>query len=891
MNAGGEAMRHRLTAAAASQPQGAEGPDLFRAAFIASPDALVLIDDEGRYLEVNPATCALLGRTRQEILGHRVGELGAAGFDGRAALGRLRDRRVLRGRVRIVRPDGSEREVEFQAVAAVAPGVHQLVLRDVSAPLALPSADDTHRLFEEAQKVAELGVWIAGADPLAPPYLSAGAYRVTGVPDGTPLTGELLVSLVHPEDREAAVRWGLAALAGAGDSPLECRLVRPDGAVRWVHARAFPDRAPGRTPRLFGILQDVSDRRRMVDQLAASERLYRRIVEGSADGIWLNDEDGGTLFMSPRTADLLGYPHEEASRLPIWAFMDEPTRAEVRRRRAIRLPGVPQEYEVPLRRKDGSEIWVAVQATSLVDERGRAQGNLAMLRDISDRRAVFEARSRLAAIVDSTDDAIVATDLAGVITSWNRGAERLYGWAADEVVGRPLAAVVPLDQHDDLAAELAAIARGERVGQRELTSRRKDGTWFPFALTVSPLRDAAGQMIGACGIARDLSEKKRTEQKLLQAQKMEAVGGLAAGIAHDFNNILSVILSYAGMMLSGLGPGDPLAEDVEEVRKAARRAADLTRQLLAFSRQQVLEPRILDLEQTVAGMEKMLRRLVGEDVELALLAAPDLGRVHADPGQIEQVILNLAVNARDAMPRGGKLTIETTNACVERDDDLAGIGRGRYVRLAVSDTGCGMDEATRQRIFEPFFTTKEKGKGTGLGLATVFGIVRQSGGHIAVDSEPGRGSTFDIYLPRTDSIEEELAASRPRMALTGSETVLIVEDEEPVRAVARAILRRSGYTVLTAQNGGEALLICERHAGRIDLLLTDVIMPFLDGRQVAERLVSLRPDLKVLFMSGYTDDVIAPHGVLEPGLMFVHKPITPDTLLAKVREALDGAPS
>jgi signal transduction histidine kinase len=252
-------------------------------------------------------------------------------------------------------------------------------------------------------------------------------------------------------------------------------------------------------------------------------------------------------------------------------------------------------------------------------------------------------------------------------------------------------------------------------------------------------------MIGACGIARDLSEKKRTEQKLLQAQKMEAVGGLAAGIAHDFNNILSVILSYAGMMLSGLGPGDPLAEDVEEVRKAARRAADLTRQLLAFSRQQVLEPRILDLEQTVAGMEKMLRRLVGEDVELALLAAPDLGRVHADPGQIEQVILNLAVNARDAMPRGGKLTIETTNACVERDDDLAGIGRGRYVRLAVSDTGCGMDEATRQRIFEPFFTTRPRG--VGLGLAVARQIVGAHGGRIDVTGGPAGGARFTIRLP------------------------------------------------------------------------------------------------------------------------------------------------
>src|SRR5213082_2572935 len=418
----------------------------------------------------------------------------------------------------------------------------------------------------------------------------------------------------------------------------------------------------------------------------------------------------------------------------------------------------------------------------------------------------------------------------------------------------------------------------------EATWKRRDGRLLTVQLSVRAVRNAAGRVDYYETFVRDVTDQRRLQQQVLQSQKMEAVGRLAGGVAHDFNNLLTVITSYSDLVLEGLAPGDAKRDDLEQVRKAADGAAALTRQLLAFSRQQVVEPRVVSLNTVVEGLQKILRRVIGEDIEVTIALAPDLESVRADVGQLEQVLMNLVVNARDAMPTGGRLTVETAN--VEHDPEYArdreAAAVRRFAMLAVTDTGCGMDEATKARIFEPFFTTKETGKGTGLGLATVYGIVKQAGGFITVDSEPGRGTTFKVYLPRVDEpAEPAVARIAPAEPRRGTETVLVVEDAASVRMVTRQVLERHGYKILEAPNGDTALRLAAKHHGPIDLLLTDVVMPGLTGRQLAGQLSLLRSEMKVLYVSGYADTV-------EPGAAYLQKPFAPEALARRVRDVLDA---
>ena len=504
--------------------------------------------------------------------------------------------------------------------------------------------------------------------------------------------------------------------------------------------------------------------------------------------------------------------------------------------------------------------------------------------------ALTESEAHYRVLFERHPNALWVYDLeTAAFLAVNDAAVQHYGYSRAEFLGMTLEEIRPLEDVERLRTYRNNLQEG-LVEAGEWRHRTKDGTIIDVDIARHTLTFAGRP--AALAIARDITQRKSVEAQLLQASKMEAVGRLAGGVAHDFNNLLTVILGSADLLLDTLGRDHPEREEAEEIRKAGLRAADLTRQLLAFSRQQVLAPQVLDLNEVVANMDKILRRVIGEDIDLRTVPSPDLRTVRADPSQLEQVVMNLAVNARDAMPTGGKLTIETAN--VELDEAYARehavvLRPGHYVMLAVSDTGIGMDVATRARIFEPFFTTKAKGKGTGLGLATVYGIVKQSGGVIWVYSEPGRGTTFKIYLPRVEDAAVPAARSPvPPVSVRGSETVLLVEDEEMVRKLVHKVLKANGYTVLLAADGIDAERVAEQHAGPIHLLMTDVVLPGLNGKQVAQLLTAARPMIRVLYLSGYTDDAIVHHGVLESGVAFLQKPFTPAVLGRKVREVLDN---
>lgn len=596
------------------------------------------------------------------------------------------------------------------------------------------------------------------------------------------------------------------------------------------------------------------------------------------------------LAVNDAAIRLYGYSRDEF----LGFTLDELRAAEDRPRLRAHLARDAEDGPQPLgrwrhRTRDGRVFPVEVTRQHLT-WMGRAAA-LVMVTDITEHTTSNETIRRLTVAVDQGPAAVIVTDLQGNIDYVNRRFTEITGYEAVEVHGKNprilKSGLTPPEIYRELWSTIVAGGKWSGVVQ----NRRKDGRLYWESATISPIRDAAGTVTHFVEIAQDVTEQRLLEAQYRQAQKMEAVGRLAGGVAHDFNNLLSVITSCTELVLEDIGASDPRREDLEEVRKAAVQAASLTRQLLAFSRQQVLQPRVLDLNEVVGGAEKMLRRLIGEDVALTTVLGPELGAVKADQGQLEQVIMNLAVNARDAMPNGGKLTIATsaTHLGADYSNDHPSVTPGDYVLLAISDTGVGMDANTQRRIFEPFFTTKEQGKGTGLGLATVYGIVKQSGGFIWVYSELGQGTTFKIYLPRIAApVGGEPEPVATVESLRGTETVLIAEDSEAVRRVAKEVLERHGYSVLEAPNGKAALELATWHSAPIQLLLTDVVMPEMSGRELADRLTELRHDVRVLYFSGYTDDAIVRHGVLEAGIAYLEKPFTPDQLARKVREVLDA---
>ena len=505
--------------------------------------------------------------------------------------------------------------------------------------------------------------------------------------------------------------------------------------------------------------------------------------------------------------------------------------------------------------------------------------------------ALRASEERFRALVENSSDALLLLDAEGRVTYVTLSSQRHLGWKPEEMVGRSIFDFLHTDDRETITARMAeALQDPGTPMSAEVRFLHADGNERTMEVVgVNRLGDSSVRAIVIK--ARDITDRRRLEEHLRQVQKMEAVGALAGGVAHDFNNLLTAILGYCNLMLDDVPKEDPLRQDLEEIRSAGERAAALTRQLLAFSRRQMLQPQIVDINTLVRQLEKLLHRLLSEDIVLVTALAPDLHTVKVDPASIEQVLVNLAVNSRDAMPEGGQLTIETAN--IELDSAYAEthvtVIPGQYVMLAVGDTGEGIDAATKARIFEPFFTTKEQGKGSGLGLATVYGIVKQSGGYIWVYSEVGHGTVFKVYFPLAESHASPAheAGSDADLKRQGWETVLLVEDEDAVRALAREVLRRHGYVVLEARHGVDALRLAERHTDDIHLMITDVVMPHMSGRELAERLCSVRPNMKVLFMSGYTDHAVM-NRALTPGSSFLQKPFTPETFARKVRQVLDA---
>jgi PAS domain S-box-containing protein len=823
----------------------------------------------------------------------------------------------------------------------------------------------------------------------------------------------------HPDEiHEARRRWSEAIEQG-GPFEMELRYRRHDGQFRWMLTRVVPLRdAEGQTRHWVGTAVDIDDLKRTQDELRRSQRDLGDFFENASIGLHWAGPDGTILRANQAELDLLGYTRDDYVGRNVVEFHDDRAVIDDILRRVI-SGEVLHDYPARLRCKDGSIRHVLIDSSAFFDD-GEFQHTHCFTRDATAQHEVQDATVRLAAIVASSTDAIIGKTLEGVITSWNAAAERIFGYTKAEMVGQPIFRLIPPEYHDAERALLAQIGRGEAVEVSDAERVTKYGRRIHISISVSPIRDPQGRVVGASSIKRDVTERKQAaatlresqerlrlalkaarmgtwrwdlatralswdeelgslydlgpdeqitryeqfiervhqddrasvessveqalqgaggldhefrivlpdgrirwvadqghvvrdqtgkllymtgvcidvtdrkhvDERLRQAQRMESVGQLAGGIAHEANNMMSVVLGCADYVLQRSDLAEPVRQDVEQIWKAAKRTAGVTQQLLAFSRRQVLQPQVLDLNTTVRGLEPILTRTLGESSGLRMHLSPTLGRVRADPGQLEQVLINLTLNARDAMPDGGRLTIETMNVALDQRyvaaKPVETLVPGEYAALIVTDTGHGMDRQTLGRIFEPFFTTKDVGQGTGLGLSTAYGIVKQSGGFIWAYSEPGLGTTFKLYLPLVAGFDE--VSDDPGLPLPAlpDEVVLIAEDEPMVRGIMARTLRDNGYGVLEAADGTEALELLEARGGQVNLIIADVVMPGLGARDMAARLAERWPRVPVLFTSGYTGLDVVRRGLLEEGREFIQKPLAPETLIRRVRQMVDA---
>jgi PAS domain S-box-containing protein len=912
-------------------------------------DAIFLVGSDGRVLQANRAAEVMYGWTRDELLSMHAADVRASGT--RDALRHDMETAAARGSLlvetRHQRADGSELPVEVN-MALVKAGDETLFLSIVRDITARKAAEDRiralNRLLRTISEVNQLLVrgadeesllkdvcrilvshggyalaWVGRADretmrvvPVASAgdgagYLQRIEVRWDDTPEGRGPLGIAIrerrsVIVADVQADPMVVPWrrlhpspGFGSIAAI---PIRRGGAVTAGLIVYSAEKAFIDAEElALLEELAGDLSFALDALDARGALRESEENYRALFGGMLHGYF----HGEMLYEGGQPSDFI-FLEANPAFVKLSGLKDV-----VGRRVSEVIPGLrqsnPELFEVYGRvaqtgRPETLELYVpALERWFQISAYSRWKGHfIALFDNITDRKRAAEELARkelyFRSLIEHSLDIVAVIELDGKLGYVSPAIERILGYQAAEAVGLKWLDLLHPDDRaaaEDRLREVLEI--GSRHEQIELRMRHRDGTWRTLSFIGKSL-PAETAMHGVILNARDLTESRRLEAELRASQKMDSIGRLAGGIAHDFNNLLTAILGYAELMEPDLAGQDHLQSSLREIRLAGERAAALTRQLLAFSRRQVLQPRLLDLNAVVSEVEKLLRRLIGEDVELVTRLDPGLGSVKADPGQLEQVLMNLAVNARDAMPKGGTLTVETANTILDTGFARANPGArsGEYAVLTVADTGIGMSDEVRSHAFEPFFTTKEKGKGTGLGLATAYGIVKQSDGYITVESEPGRGATFRIYFPRAAGAAAASGrGEHPALSPRGTETILVVEDESGVRRLSRAILKAQGYIVLEAASGDEALEVARSHAGQIHLVATDVIMPGMSGHVLWDRLRVLRPDSRVLFMSGYTDDAIATHGVLEPGIAFLQKPFTPFGLAQKVREVLDAA--
>jgi len=922
-------VRRAAQAAAASESR-------YRATVQAMAEGVMLIDADATIVDLNEASAKIVGLPREQCLGLKMtdrvwrltredgSELSPDGAPGvRCLASGTAERGVVVGHRR---SDGRQLWVEMNTEPLALDGG----MRASHAVITLTDVTERRRAEALRQALAEIDHQIVGRLDLEG-ILGAVCRGVVGLgcslswigfkrPDGRVEIGTRAGEAAAMFD-ELEVRWDdtppgqgptgtairtgeVVVVADAATDPLLASWRSAPGGHGLRSVVVIPLRA-GRDGEVIGVLGAWSSRpaafdRLLVDELRAlaaqaavameaartherlheSEERYRTIVETTREGIWAVDADDRTTYVNPQMAAMLGYSVDEMVGRSVLEFHDDEVKARAAADLERRRQGFGEHVETRLRHKDGRGVWVLMAASPIIN--GRYRGTIAAITDITERRAAEEAMRRVNAAIEQAQESIVITDAQGRIEYVNPAFCRASGYTAAEALGRT-ARLVKSGVHDDsFYRDLWDTIVAGRTWEGVITNRRKDGALYQVSQVIGPVRDAAGRTVNFVAVGRDVTRENRLEAQLLQAQKLEAVGQLAGGVAHDFNNALAGIMGYVDLALMDLGAEDPVRPMLLEVHRGADRAASIARQLLIFSRRQPVELVPLDLNGIVQGLVKMLRRLIGEDIALETTLCGGLGVVRGDGGQLEQVITNLCVNARDAMPRGGRLEVSTANV------QDAG---GRSVLLSVRDTGCGMTPEVKAHLFEPFFTTKPKGKGTGLGLAVVHGIVSKHGGRIEVESEPGLGTTLRVYLPRVDALVDAAPKAEAQALPGGTATLLIVEDDDGVRGVAARSLERLGYRVLVARGGAEALAAADEHDGPIDLLLTDVVMPGQDGRELAADLWARRPDLRTLFMSGYTGEKLDDRGILESGAAFLPKPFTLGALALKVREVLDRRPT